>query len=45
MKSLIRCYAGFISGVMIGIELSDDDNYNFLIVDLLIVELLFEWDK
>ena len=45
MKSLIMCYAGFIQGVMLGIELSDDDNYNFLIVDLLIVELLFEWDK
>ena len=36
---------GFIPGVMLGIELSEDDNYNFLIVDLLIVELLFEWDK
>jgi len=45
MKSLIRCYAGLIPGVMLGVELSEDDNYNFLIVDLLIVELLFEWDK
>ena len=45
MKSLIRSYAGFIPGVMLGVELSEDDNYNFLIVDLLIVELLFEWDK
>ena len=45
MKSLIRCYAGFIPGVMLGVELSEDDNYNFLSVDLLIVELLFEWDK
>ena len=45
MKSIIRCYVGMISGVMFGIELSEDDNYNYLIVDLLIIELLFEWDK
>ena len=45
MKSLIRCYAGFISGVMVGVQISDDDNYNYLIIDLLIVELLIEWDK
>ena len=45
MKSIIRCYIGMISGVMLGIELSEDDEFNFLIIDLLIIELLFEWDK
>jgi hypothetical protein len=34
-----------ISGMLVGFQLSEDEEYNFLIIDLLIVELLFEWDK
>jgi len=45
MKSLIRCYIGMVSGMLLGFEFSEDEEFNFLIVDLLIVELLFEWDK
>jgi hypothetical protein len=45
MKSLVRCYVGAISGVMLGVQLSESNDYNYLIIDLLIVELLIEWDK
>ena len=45
MNSLIRCYIGMVSGMMLGFQISEDEEYNFLIIDLLIIELLFEWDK
>jgi hypothetical protein len=45
MRSLIRCYISFISGMMVGFELVSDDNYHFIVVDLFIVQLMFEWDK
>jgi hypothetical protein len=34
-----------VSGMMLGFQISEDEEYNFLIIDLLIIELLFEWDK
>jgi len=39
------CYIGFISGMLLGFELSNDDEFNYLIVDLLIIELVIEWDR
>lgn len=45
MKSTIRCYICMISGMLLGFQIAEDEEYNFLIVDLLIIELLFEWDK
>gem|GEM_PF-4873096 len=34
-----------VSGMLLGFEFSEDEEFNFLIIDLLIIELLFEWDK
>ena len=45
MKSALRCYISFITGMMLGFEIVSDDNYHFVVIDLLIVQLIFEWDK
>ncbi len=39
------CYFSFITGMMLGFELAEDEESNFLVVDLLIVQFLFEWEK
>lgn len=31
--------------MMLGFELAEDEESNFLVVDLLIVQFLFEWEK
>jgi hypothetical protein len=30
---------------MVGIELADYEDSNFLIIDLFIVQIMFEWEK
>ena len=30
---------------MLGFELAEDDESKFLVIDLLIVQFLFEWEK
>jgi hypothetical protein len=35
----------FISGVMLGFELLDDEDFNYLLVDFLIVRFLFIKEK
>jgi hypothetical protein len=41
----IRFYIGPITGVMFGFELSEDENYNYMIMDLAFIEVIVEWDK
>jgi hypothetical protein len=41
----MRCYFSFITGVMVGLELEQDNDYNYLIVELFIVQFVFEWDR
>jgi hypothetical protein len=41
----MHCYVGLITGVMVGIELEQDNDYNYLIVELFIVQFIFEWNK
>jgi hypothetical protein len=43
--SKLRFYIGPISGIMLGFELSEDEKYNFFILDLIFVEVIVEWDK
>ena len=31
--------------MMLGFELAEDEDANFLVLDLLIVQFLFEWEK
>ena len=31
--------------MMLGFELAEDEESNFLVIDLLIVQFLFEWEK
>jgi hypothetical protein len=38
-------YVSFITGMMVGIELADYEDSNFLIIDLFIVQIMFEWEK
>ena len=42
---MFRCYISFITGMMLGFELAEDDESKFLVIDLLIVQFLFEWEK
>jgi hypothetical protein len=42
---MFRCYISFISGAMLGFELAEDEESKFLVIDLLIVQFLFEWEK
>jgi hypothetical protein len=41
----MRCYCSFITGVMVGLELEESEEYNYLIIELFIVQFIFEWDK
>lgn len=41
----MRCYISFITGMMLGFELAEDEESNFVVIDLLIVQFLFEWDR
>jgi hypothetical protein len=42
---MIGCYVSFITGMMVGIELADYEDSNFLIIDLFIVQIMFEWER
>lgn len=42
---MIACYFNFITGVMLGFELAEDDESNFLIIDLFIVQIMIEWEN
>jgi hypothetical protein len=42
---MIGCYVSFITGMMVGIELADYEDSNFLIIDLFIVQIMFEWEN
>ena len=42
---MFQCYISFITGVMLGAELAEDEESHFLVVDLLIIQFLFEWEK
>ena len=41
----MHCYISFITGMMLGFELAEDEENNFFILDLLIIQFLFEWEK
>jgi hypothetical protein len=41
----LRFYIGPITGIMLGFELSENEEYSFLILDLVFVEVILEWDK
>jgi hypothetical protein len=41
----MQCYISFITGMMLGFEVAEDEDSSFLVVDLLIVQFLFEWEK
>lgn len=43
--SKLRFYMGPITGIMLGFELSENTDCNFLILDLIFVEVIVEWDK
>jgi hypothetical protein len=42
---MVGCYVSFITGVMVGAELAEYEDSNFLIIDLFIVQIMFEWEK
>jgi hypothetical protein len=42
---MIGCYVSFITGMMVGIELAEYEDSNFLIIDLFIVQIMFEWEN
>jgi hypothetical protein len=42
---MIGCYVSFITGMMVGIEMTEYEDSNFLIIDLFIVQIMFEWEK
>jgi hypothetical protein len=35
----------FITGMMVGIELADHEDSNYLIINLFIVQIMLEWEK
>jgi len=41
----MNCYVSFITGVLVGIELEETDECNYLHLNLFIVNIMFEWDK
>lgn len=41
----LRFYIGPITGIMLGFELSENEECSFLILDLVFVEVILEWDK
>jgi hypothetical protein len=42
---MIGCYVSFITGMMVGIELADHEDSNYLIINLFIVQIMIEWEK
>jgi len=42
---MIGCYVSLITGMMVGAELAEYEDSNFLIIDLFIVQIMFEWEK
>ena len=36
---------GFVTGVMLGMELHEDENFDYFILDLLIIRLIFFIEK
>ena len=45
MPPLFNIYLSFISGAMVGFEFEEDEEYNYIIVDLFIVQVIVEWAK
>lgn len=46
MNPLFNIYLSFISGMMVGFELElENEEYNYLILDLFIVQVMVEWAK
>jgi hypothetical protein len=39
------CHISFITGMMLGFELADVDGYSYLVIDLFIIQFLFEWEN
>jgi hypothetical protein len=35
----------FITGMKVGIEFADFEDSNYLIIDILIVQIMLEWEK
>jgi hypothetical protein len=42
---MIACYMSFITGMMVGVELADHEDSNYLIINLFIVQIMLEWEK
>jgi hypothetical protein len=42
---MVACYMSFITGMMVGIELADHEDSNYLIINLFIVQIMLEWEK
>jgi hypothetical protein len=42
---MIGCYVSLITGMRVGFELADHEDSNYLIIDLFIVQIMFEWEK
>jgi hypothetical protein len=42
---MFKCYISFITGMMLGFELAENEEAKFLVIDLLIIQFLFEWDN
>ena len=42
---MFACYMSFITGMMVGIELADHEDSNYVIINLFIVQIMFEWAK
>jgi len=42
---MIGCYMSFITGMMVGVELADHEDSNYLIINLFIVQIMLEWEK
>ena len=42
---MLACYISLITGIKVGVELADHEDSNYLIIDLFIVQIMFEWEK
>jgi len=42
---MIACYFSFLTGVMLGFEIAEHEDSNFLIIDLLIIQIMIEWEN
>lgn len=45
MERTMGINLGFITGVMLGMELHEDENFNYLMLDLLIIRFTFFVEK